>query len=78
MRLNHFVPPLLVFTFFAAAPCLGQDATQGEPAEAMTELIENFCLDCHNSADAIGGLNLEDFDNVVTTAFTPPTYSSGA
>ncbi len=36
-------------------------------ATATTSFVSDYCLECHNSDDATGGLNLEDFDMSVAS-----------
>ena len=38
------------------------DAELKQQATLVTDFVETHCLDCHNSHDASGGLNLESLD----------------
>ena len=58
----------LFFAFAIVSCCLGQAHAQAQ----YRELVDRYCLDCHNAADATGGLQLEtrDLANVGADAET--------
>lgn len=49
----------------------GQDVTSLARLKSLRTTLETYCIDCHNSADATGELDLEDFDTSVVTAREP-------
>ena len=66
MRLKHVTPLLVAFSWcLGPEACIAQDAPLGKRLEVIVSLMENYCVDCHNSSDATAGLNLEEFDTSV-------------
>jgi hypothetical protein len=80
---ESFVPraSLTLIVAFVGTPfpaaVVAQDDASRDPLAAVSVLMNEFCLDCHNAAEPTAGLNLERFDTSVArrdTAWETATW----
>jgi len=56
--------------WFVSATGIADGVTLERKLTPFTSLLENYCVECHNSVDVTAGLNLEDFDTSVVQSYS--------